>query len=155
MTLSLKTFCPFIHGIKKDEICSVFVRKAPQLIMIFLFVLLTVVSLNSIQTLKNATCRQNCLALSTLKGGGAGLVLDEYQISILSHSWRTNTPDRMSAYKDEYRVCFPVHEQSKSMLDVPCLDDLLEPMLQKRHGNKMTKNWGKSRQLYTQPFEVF
>ncbi|KAH3736813.1 hypothetical protein DPMN_043386 [Dreissena polymorpha] len=88
------------------------------------------------------------------KEGGAGLVLDEYQISILSHSWRTETPDRMSANKDEYRVCFPVHEQSKSMLDVPCLDDLLEPMLQKRNGNKMTKSWGKSRQLCTQPKSI-
>ena len=48
----------------------------------------------------------------------------------------------MSAYNDEYRVCFPVHEQSNSVLDVPCLDDLLEHMLQKRHGNKMTKKLG-------------
>ncbi|KAH3849220.1 hypothetical protein DPMN_091616 [Dreissena polymorpha] len=87
------------------------------------------------------------------KEEGTGLVLDEYQISILSHSWRTDTPDRMSAYKNEYRVCFPVHEQSKSMLDVPCLDDLLQPMLQKRHDNKMTKSWGKNRQFCTQPLK--
>ncbi|KAH3724199.1 hypothetical protein DPMN_050012 [Dreissena polymorpha] len=54
----------------------------------------------------------------------------------------------MSAYKDEYRVCFPVHEQT---VHVRC--SMFEPMLQKRHGNKMTKSWGKSRHLCTQPLK--
>jgi hypothetical protein len=49
------------------------------------------------------------------------------------------------------KLCFAVHEKSKVFLGVPGLDDLLvEPMLQKRHGTKMVKVWGKSRQLCSQ-----
>ncbi|KAL4234844.1 hypothetical protein ACF0H5_006485 [Mactra antiquata] len=50
-------------------------------------------------------------------------------------------------------MCFPLHDSNKEALEVPGLDDLLEPMLIKRHGNKMTKVWGKSKQLCTQPLK--
>lgn len=39
------------------------------------------------------------------------------------------------------------------MLQVPSLDDMLEPILSKSHGNKMIKGWEKSRQLATQPLK--
>ena len=72
---------------------------------------------------------------------------------MLNKSWRIQAPERMSAYKDEYKTCFPVHEKSASMLQVAGLDDLLEPMLAKRHGVKTFKPWGKSKQLCTQPLK--
>ncbi|XP_060560765.1 uncharacterized protein LOC132720622 [Ruditapes philippinarum] len=86
-------------------------------------------------------------------GASSGLILDDLQVSILNKSWRAQNPERISAYKEEYKSCFPVHEKSVEFLGVPGLDELLEPMLQKRHGAKMTKAWGKSRQLCTQPLK--
>lgn len=82
-----------------------------------------------------------------------GLCLDQSQIDILLKSWRSSNPERLSAYKDEYRTVFPVHDSSESVLKVPSLDDLLEPMLCKQHGSKSVKSWGKSRQLATQPLK--
>ena len=59
---------------------------------------------------------------------------------------------RLSCYKEEYRTAFPVH--SESFLQVPGLDDLIEPMLQKRHGSKAVRSWEKGRQLHTQPLKA-
>ncbi len=53
--------------------------------------------------------------------------------------------------KDEYKSFFPVHEQSKDALQVPTLDDLLEPLISKKHGARAVSNWNKSRKLFTQP----
>jgi len=83
-----------------------------------------------------------------------GIVLDEAQITILDKSWRADRPDKISAYKEDSKACLPVSKDSKKYLDVPGLDDLLEPMLHKRHGGKMSKMWGKSRQLCTQPLKA-
>ncbi|CAC5406869.1 unnamed protein product [Mytilus coruscus] len=65
-----------------------------------------------------------------------GLILDDSQVKILSYSWRTQHPERLSAYKDEYRSYFPVHEKSLPVLQVPSLDDMLEPMIKRVHTNK-------------------
>ena len=40
-----------------------------------------------------------------------------------------------------------------SLLQVPSLDDLLEPMLSKTHGAKAVRNWDKQKQLFTQPLK--
>lgn len=85
----------------------------------------------------------------TSKSGG--LILDQAQIDILSKSWRLNDPERLSCFKDEYKSFFPVHEQSKDALQVPTLDDLLEPLISKKHGARAVSNWNKSRKLFTQP----
>ena len=82
-----------------------------------------------------------------------GICLDQSQIDILSKSRHCEHPEKLSAYKGEYKSVFPVHDNSSNMLQVPSLDDLLEPMLSKKHGNKMVKGWGKSRQLATQPLK--
>lgn len=84
----------------------------------------------------------------------SGICLDQSQIDILAKSWRCEHPEKLSAYKEEYKSVFPVHESSASMLQVPSLDELLEPMLSKKHGNKSVKGWGKSRQLATQPLKA-
>jgi hypothetical protein len=43
-----------------------------------------------------------------------GLLVDESQANILENSWRSKHPERLTAFKDEYRSCFPVNEQSMS-----------------------------------------
>ena len=60
-------------------------------------------------------------------------------IDILAKSWRCENPEKLSAYKEEYKFVFPVHENSAAMLQVPSLDELLEPMLSKKYGNKAVK----------------
>ena len=82
-----------------------------------------------------------------------GLIVDKAQENILDNSWRTKTPERLTAFKEEYRSCFPIHEQSQSLLQVPSLDELLEPMLRKTRGAKAVKNWDKYKQLHTQPLK--
>ena len=81
------------------------------------------------------------------------ICLDQSQLDVLSKSWRCENPEKLSAYKDEYRSCYPVHESSEAILQIPSLDDLLESLLCKRHGSKTVKSWGKNRQLASQPLK--
>lgn len=83
-----------------------------------------------------------------------GICLDQAQEDILAKSWRCKDPEKLSAYKEDSKTCFPVHEKSESLLQVPSLDDLLEPMLLKKHGSKSLKAWGKSKQLASQPLKA-
>ena len=83
-----------------------------------------------------------------------GICLDRAQIDTLSKTWRCEHPERLSAFRDEYRSVFPVHDSSLQTLQVPSLDDLLEPMLSKRHGSKAVKAWGRNRTLATQPLKA-
>lgn len=82
-----------------------------------------------------------------------GLVLDQAQIDILESSWRSQHPDRISAYKEEYKSCFPIHEDSADFLKVPTLDDIFEIMLRQTHGLKAVQTWDSYRHLHTQPFK--
>ena len=83
-----------------------------------------------------------------------GLTIEQAQLSVLEKSWRCSKPDKLSAYREESRQCFPIHEDSLQALKVPSLDDLLEPMISKKHGSKAVKNWGKTRTLYSQPLKA-
>ncbi len=40
------------------------------------------------------------------------------------------------------------------MLQVPSLDDLLEPLIGQKHGPKAVMFWGKGRHLYSQPLKA-
>lgn len=66
----------------------------------------------------------------------AGLILDESQSDILKQSWRIAKPDKLTAYKDSYKVAFPIHEKSEDLICVPSLDDIVETFLMKRFSNK-------------------
>ena len=83
-----------------------------------------------------------------------GICFDQAQINILERSWRCSNPERLSAFKDGYRQSFLIHESAQAMFQVPQLDDLLEPMLNKRHGNKSGRGWGKGRTLTSQPLKA-
>ena len=80
-----------------------------------------------------------------------GIVLHSSQIDILGTSWHTETPDKLTAYKDEYKSCFPVHDKSLEHLQVPSLDNMVPVLLQKKHGNKALSSTGKMYSLHT-PF---
>ncbi|ESO93036.1 hypothetical protein LOTGIDRAFT_162059 [Lottia gigantea] len=82
-----------------------------------------------------------------------GPILDKSKSDTLSKSWRSQNPDRFTAYKEEYRSCFPVHELSEQFLNVPSLDDICEPMLRRKHATKSFKGWGSTRRLHSQPFK--
>ncbi|CAC5377944.1 unnamed protein product [Mytilus coruscus] len=82
-----------------------------------------------------------------------GLVLDQAQVDILENSWRSKNPDRISAFREDYKNCFPIHDSSVEFLQVPSLDDLLEPMLRQTHGQNAVKSWDTHRQLFTQPLK--
>ena len=82
-----------------------------------------------------------------------GLVLDQAQVDILDNSWRCKNPDRLSAYKEDYKSCFPIHDSSVDYLQVPSLDDLLEPLLRQTHGQKAVNSWDSHRQLFSQPLK--
>ena len=83
-----------------------------------------------------------------------GICLDQAQINILERSWRCSLPERLSAFKDEYRHIFQIHESAQAMFQVPLLDDLLEPMLNKRHGNKSGRGWWQGKTLTSQPLKA-
>lgn len=69
-----------------------------------------------------------------------GLILDNSQIDILSGSWRCKHPERMSAYNEEYKASFPVHDSTLEHLEVPTLDSVVSDLLVKRHGSKAFNN---------------
>ncbi|CAC5386376.1 unnamed protein product [Mytilus coruscus] len=86
--------------------------------------------------------------------GSVGLIMDQAQVTILENSWRCQHPEKLSAYREEYRSCFPVHDSAMEFLQVPSLDDLLEPMMRKNHGPKAVKSLDTGhRQLHTQPLK--
>ena len=66
-----------------------------------------------------------------------GICLDQAQIDTLSKTWLCEHPEKLSAFRDEYRSVFPVHDSSLETLQVPSLDDLLEPMLSKSLRDKV------------------
>ncbi|CAC5402810.1 unnamed protein product [Mytilus coruscus] len=88
--------------------------------------------------------------------GSVGLIMDQAQVTILENSWRCQHPEILYAYREEYRICFPVHDSAMEFLQVPSLYDLLEPMIRKNHGPKAVKSWDTGhRQLHTQPLKQF
>lgn len=82
-----------------------------------------------------------------------GIVLDQSQIDILNLSWRCDNPLSLTAYKDEYKMSFPVSAKSSECLDLPKLDDITQSLLCKRHGPKAGKS--KFNKLYSQPEKTF
>lgn len=77
-----------------------------------------------------------------------GIILDESQVSVLSNSWRCNRPDHLTAYKEEYRSCFPVQEESKELLQVPTMDSIIESLLINKYGTKASST-GRSKDRVT------
>lgn len=78
-----------------------------------------------------------------------GISLDEAQTNVLKDSWRSEQPNKVSAFRDSYRASFPVSEETDTWLSVPSIDSIVGNLLMKRFGSKAGV---KQQQLYTQPF---
>ena len=74
-------------------------------------------------------------------------------MNILETSWRCKNPDRVSVYREDYKACFLIHDSAVKFLQVPTLDDLLEPMLHNTNGPKAVRTWDSHRQFYTAPLK--
>lgn len=86
---------------------------------------------------------------------GLGLILDDSQTTHLQSSWRSEHPDRITAYTDNCPGLFPVDDKSSAFLAVPSLDDIFEPLLRNRHGPQAVRSWGsKGRKLYGKPMRM-
>lgn len=78
----------------------------------------------------------------------SGIVLDKCQTETLSQSWRTEQPDKLTAYKENFKSSFPLNEKTEEFLKVPSLDDIVETFLIKRFSNKAC--FKRARSLHTQ-----
>ncbi|VDI60041.1 Hypothetical predicted protein [Mytilus galloprovincialis] len=78
-----------------------------------------------------------------------GLVLHKSQIDILSGSWHCEKPEKITAYNEQYKLCFPVHESSEKHLDISSLDSFTSDLLVKKHGPKAFTISNKKKTLYT------
>jgi len=82
-----------------------------------------------------------------------GIQIDESQKQVLLNSWRSTNPNSVSAFAEDNKEDFPVHEETEKYLQVPSIDDLIGRCLIKKHGRKaaFTKT-GKS--LFSQPSKM-
>ena len=48
-----------------------------------------------------------------------GIVLKQNQIEVLNEAWRADDPTRISAFKENYKHAFPIHDSSESFLMYP------------------------------------
>lgn len=81
-----------------------------------------------------------------------GLIFDTSQLEILSSSWHIENPEQLTAYKDEYRVSFPLHESNKQVLNVPKFDSIVEQLVLEKHGKKSANtNTSQHVKLHSQP----
>ncbi len=73
-------------------------------------------------------------------------------MEILNDSWHIENPEQLTAYKDEYKVSFPLHESTKQILNVPHFDSMVEHLLLQKHGKKAAPaNTSRHVKLLSQP----
>lgn len=65
-----------------------------------------------------------------------GIMLDKSQSDTLAQSWRTEQPDKLTAYRENYKSHFPLQDKTEEFLKVPSLDDIVETFLIKRFSTK-------------------
>jgi len=80
-----------------------------------------------------------------------GIQIDESQKQVLLNSWRSTKLNSVSAFAEDNKKDFPVHEETEKYLQVSSLDDLIGRCLIKKHGRKaaFTKTG-----LFSQPSEM-
>ncbi|CAC5425117.1 unnamed protein product [Mytilus coruscus] len=71
-----------------------------------------------------------------------GIEIDDAQKHVLLNSWRTEHPNLVSAFAEESKDDFPVHEDTEKLLLVPSIDDLISRCLIKKHGKKASATKG-------------
>ncbi|XP_071165603.1 uncharacterized protein [Mytilus edulis] len=82
-----------------------------------------------------------------------GIEIDEAQKQVLLNSWRAEHPNLVSAFAEESKDDFPVHEDTEKILLVPTIDDLISRCLIKKHGKKASLTKG-GKCLFSQPSKM-
>ncbi|KAJ8298498.1 hypothetical protein KUTeg_025029 [Tegillarca granosa] len=92
-------------------------------------------------------------ALAKKSDKDVGIKLDDAQREVLKGNWRSDSPNLITAFAEEYKELFPIESESEKFLQVPALDDLVEDTLIRRHGKKagFIRN---ARHLYSQPYKM-
>ena len=70
-------------------------------------------------------------------GNSNGISLDKSQTETLSQSRRTEQPDRLTAYRYNYKSLFPLNDKTEEFFKAPSLDDIVETFLIKRFSMKV------------------
>ena len=65
-----------------------------------------------------------------------GIQLEQNQIDILNGSWRSQTPQKVTSFRESYRYSFPVDSSCEKYFNVPTFDNTVESLLVKRYGQK-------------------
>ncbi|CAC5421396.1 unnamed protein product [Mytilus coruscus] len=65
-----------------------------------------------------------------------GIILEQNQIDILKGAWRSDTPQKVTCFRDSYRQSFPVDPSCENYFNVPTFDNTVESLLVKRFGPK-------------------
>ncbi|XP_052285233.1 uncharacterized protein LOC127881406 [Dreissena polymorpha] len=65
-----------------------------------------------------------------------GICLENSQKEILEQSYRSKTPNNVTAFSEECKDLFPVDEDTEHFLRVPTLDDIVDTCLTKKFGSR-------------------
>ncbi|CAC5406984.1 unnamed protein product [Mytilus coruscus] len=65
-----------------------------------------------------------------------GIILEQNQIDILKGAWRSDTPQKVTCFRDSYRQSFLVDPSCENYFNVPTFDNTVESLLVKRFGLK-------------------
>ena len=83
-----------------------------------------------------------------------GLCIESTQKEMLSTSWHTDRPDKLTAFQESTKDSFPLDEDADVFLNVPSLDPLVETLLIKKHGSRKATFSKSGATLVTQPFKT-
>ncbi|XP_045199594.2 uncharacterized protein LOC123553913 [Mercenaria mercenaria] len=91
-----------------------------------------------------------CIKKSETK---SGINIETSQREVLEQSYRSSSPNNVTAYAEENKDLFPVDEQTEKFLQVPTLDDLIESCLVRKYGAKANFN-KHGKYLFSQPCKM-
>lgn len=83
-----------------------------------------------------------------------GIEIDDAQKQVLLGSWRTDNPNLLTAFAEEMKEEFPVHEDTDNFLKVPSIDELIGRCLVKKHGKRAALITKAGNSLYSQPAKM-
>ncbi|CAC5420601.1 unnamed protein product [Mytilus coruscus] len=76
-----------------------------------------------------------------------GLVLEQNQIDVLRGSWKSETPHKITSYRENCRQSFPIDASCQEYFSVPTMDNTVESLLMKRYGPRAA--FGRVPSLFT------
>lgn len=83
-----------------------------------------------------------------------GIKLDTSQKEVLNSSYRSQTPNTLTAFCEDVFDQFPIDDETEKFLQVPSLEPLVESCIIKRHGQKASFGKNKQKTLFSQPSKM-